>query len=114
MSLINLIAIVIGWASQPAATESEAFLSEMRGQAIAANRCATCHSIGRAGESPDREAPPFRAFAVTAPLVFEDPEINRLMTRGHPVMPDFEMSDQERADITAYVRSLERPVDDFY
>lgn len=110
-TLVQFLGLLLG---QPAGPEpSETFLSEMRGQEIAMNRCASCHAIGRSGASPDHEAPPFRELQVRAPLLFEDPDFNRRMTVDHPVMPDFTLTEQERADITAYVRSLDRPAEDF-
>ena len=107
-SLFCLLTALFVLVSQPSETPPpDDFLAEMRGQAIAQDRCATCHAIGREDASPDAEAPPFRGFRARAPLLFDDPEFRGRMTTGHPVMPDVNLSAEEIQDLTAYLRSLE-------
>lgn len=112
MQLIILTALVLSLLGQPdPAGSPDDFLSGMRGQELAQERCAACHAVGRDDLRPDPEAPAFRDLHLRSPLLFEDPELNARMTLGHPVMPDIGLTPAQLADLTAYLRSLEEEAD---
>ncbi|WP_296816666.1 cytochrome c [Brevundimonas sp.] len=109
MALILIVLAMLAGLDDP--PPSADLLAEVRGHEIAQARCATCHAVGRDGGSPDGEAPAFRDLPATSRLLFEDADLRSRMTTGHPVMPDVELSEAELADLTAYLRSLERETD---
>ena len=56
---------ILGLATQPAdALDPRA----QRGLALARTNCTKCHAIGKVGDSPMREAPPFRTLHKRYPL----------------------------------------------
>lgn len=83
-----------------------------RGRALVESHCATCHAIGRAGDSPYAPAPPFRTLhekfdvAGLAEALVEGIVVGH---KGPRPMPRFEMSPSEADDIISYLKSLESP-----
>jgi mono/diheme cytochrome c family protein len=77
-----------------------------RGAAIAKKFCADCHAVGRTGQSPRPEAPPFRTLDERLDL---DSLIERMragLSSDHPDMPTFRFSRQEARALLAYLRFL--------
>ena len=62
-----LIAALVLLAPGLAAAEDDADLVR-RGRTVIAANCATCHAIGRTGNSAHREAPPFRTLSRRYPI----------------------------------------------
>jgi cytochrome c len=83
-----------------------------RGRAFVESHCATCHAVGRAGDSPYAPAPPFRTLherfdvAGLAEALVEGIVVGH---KGPRPMPRFEMSPSEADDIISYLKSLESP-----
>lgn len=78
-----------------------------RGKKLAEAACARCHAIGRIGESPNRNAPAFRALMTFEPGRTVDEVFARGILLGHPGMPQFGMSERNQADLLAYLRSIQ-------
>jgi cytochrome c len=79
-----------------------------RGEAFVRAHCARCHAVGRSGESPLKEAPPFRTLHARYPVeTLEEALVEGIVT-GHPRMPEFRLSPTQAADVIAYLKSLER------
>ena len=74
-----------------------------RGQAIAERLCAQCHAVGKTGESPHKDAPPFRTFAAKWPLEDLEEALAEGIVTGHPDMPPFAF---EPDDIAALIDHL--------
>jgi len=77
-----------------------------RGFAFAKNNCAKCHAIGRSGESPLRDAPPFRELKLRYPVEdLAEPFSEGIMT-GHPTMPVWRLEPDQIQDLIAYLKTL--------
>jgi cytochrome c len=81
-----------------------------RGEFYAREHCATCHAIGRVGESPYPKSPPFRTlhehYAVEG-LAEALAEGIIVSNTGVRQMPEFVLSPDEIDDFIAYLKSLE-------
>lgn len=83
-------------------------ISTARGRALAGVVCARCHAVRATGESPMREAPPFRTLAGRFPIDDLADVLDEGVERRHPAMPDFRLAPTDAADLTAYLRTLKR------
>lgn len=81
---------------------------ENEGRAIALNNCARCHAVERTGNSPVREAPPFRRLHERYPVDMLAEALAEGITVGHPDMPRFELEPPQIEALIAYLKSLER------
>jgi mono/diheme cytochrome c family protein len=78
-----------------------------RGQAFAQASCASCHAIGRTGDSPLRAAPPLRTLHLRYPVDTLAESLAEGITTGHPAMPQFKLDMAQIGDLIAYLKSLE-------
>jgi mono/diheme cytochrome c family protein len=62
-----------------------------RGQTFAQTNCSQCHAIGRFGDSPIPETPPFRALCDRYPVEDLAEAFAEGITTGHPPCPDFSL-----------------------
>jgi cytochrome c len=76
------------------------------GRLIAQANCQRCHSIERTGDSPFVEAPPFRDIARIYDVSGIEEALVEGIVVGHPAMPEFQMTGEQAAAITAYIESL--------
>ena len=78
----------------------------VHGKALAEKNCTACHAIGVTGNSPLREAPPFRDIAAN----YDEGELEDALNEGvateHPAMPDWQMTPEQAAALAKYVMSL--------
>ncbi len=102
LSLILLMTFV-----PPAARAADT--QEARGESIVAVYCASCHAIGKTGDSPHIVAPAFRDLHLRYDVGDLEEGLVEGLVSGHPDMPEFSFSPEEADDIIAYLRSLERP-----
>lgn len=79
-----------------------------RGQAFAQLHCAQCHAIGRFGDSPLAEAPPFRTLGTKYPVESLAEAFAEGITTGHPTMPEFQLDVAQINDLLAYLASVQR------
>jgi mono/diheme cytochrome c family protein len=77
------------------------------GRAIAERQCASCHAIGRRGESPNPEAPPFRILLSRYDAEALTTNLNEGARIGHAGMPEFELPIQGVDALVAYVRTIQ-------
>jgi mono/diheme cytochrome c family protein len=79
-----------------------------RGRALLKEFCASCHAIGKTGDSPVRGALPFRMLSRS----FDLDRFPRLLERGlsssHPAMPEFKFSGRDARAATAYLRTIQQ------
>lgn len=79
-----------------------------RGQALAQTLCASCHAVGRTGQSPLRNAPAFRTLHLRYPVENLAESLAEGITTAHPGMPQFRFEEDQIGDLLAYLKSLER------
>jgi cytochrome c len=76
------------------------------GKALAEKNCTTCHAVGVSGDSPLRDAPPFRDLAAN----YDEGELEDAFNDGvvteHPAMPDWQMTPEQAAALASYIMSL--------
>lgn len=80
-----------------------------RGEALLQRDCARCHAIGLAGESPHKQAPPFRTLGQRYPIEALEEALGEGIMTGHPDMPEFEFDPDDVSAIIAYLKSIQRP-----
>lgn len=81
------------------------------GQAIAEKLCARCHAIDKTGDSPFKEAPPFRTFASKWPLESLEEALAEGIVVGHPDMPEFQFEPGQISAFLAYLESISEPAE---
>ncbi|MCJ2095140.1 MULTISPECIES: c-type cytochrome [unclassified Methylobacterium] len=79
-----------------------------RGKTFVGANCATCHAVGRIGESPLAVAPAFRDLHTRYPIEDLGEALAEGITTGHPTMPQFQLEPDQITDVLAYLKSLER------
>ena len=79
-----------------------------RGLTFAQTNCAQCHAIGRFGNSPIPEAPPFRTLHTRYPVEDLAEAFAEGITTGHPAMPEFQLDPAQINDLIAYLQSVQR------
>jgi cytochrome c len=77
-----------------------------RGQAIAEQLCARCHSVAMAGDSPMNLAPPFRSLSQRYPVEHLAEALAEGIVTGHPAMPQFKFNTAEIDALLAFIDSL--------
>lgn len=78
-----------------------------RGLTFVRVHCAQCHAIGRYGESPLSEAPPFRTLHTLYPIENLAEALAEGITTGHPSMPEFQLDPAQINDVIAYLNSIQ-------
>ena len=81
----------------------------VKGQAIAAERCARCHATGATDPSPHPKAPPFRDVVTRYPSEHLAEALAEGIVSGHPDMPVYVMSAPEIDAFLGYLDSLGPP-----
>jgi cytochrome c len=76
------------------------------GKVLAQENCATCHAIGVTGNSPLRDAPPFRDLAANYSQDELEDAFNDGVVTEHPAMPDWRMTPEQAAALSRYILSL--------
>jgi mono/diheme cytochrome c family protein len=83
---------------------------EARGAVLAQNQCSACHAVGRTGDSPAPEAPPFRALSPQYRVATLEQALKEGISAGHPAMPTFHYTTADADALIAYLQSIqERP-----
>jgi mono/diheme cytochrome c family protein len=89
----------------PAAAASPQLVSS--GQALLTEKCASCHAVGRTGDSPHAAAPPFRFLQRRFPLDDLAEAMAEGLQTGHPDMPEFVFSPRQIDAALAYLKSIQ-------
>ena len=87
-------------------TEPAIMGSANRGAVLVRQKCAGCHAVERAGDSPMRAAPPFRTMGVLYPVRDLQEAFAEGLVTAHPAMPAFELQSTEIADLIAYLERV--------
>lgn len=95
----------------PASAIAQGRAELAEGRKIAQEKCAGCHSIGKAGKSRAKAAPPFRTLATRYNLDdLEEAFVEGVTVRhGAVQMPEFAFSPDATAALIAYIKALGRP-----
>ena len=78
-----------------------------RGEELSQRDCASCHAIGRTGDSPHKLAPAFRTLGQRYPIESLEEALGEGILSGHPDMPEFKFDADEVGDIIAYLKSIQ-------
>jgi cytochrome c len=89
--------------SAPAAADDLA-----RGRDLLQKHCGSCHALGRTGNSPQADTPPFREMSRRYPVESLEEALGEGMLSGHPEMPEFSFDADEVGDIIAYLKSIQQ------
>ncbi len=79
------------------------------GRRLISENCASCHSIEKVGDSPHKEAPPFRLLSSYYPIEALEEAFAEGIETGHPDMPVFDASILDLQDMLAYIESIQVP-----
>jgi mono/diheme cytochrome c family protein len=78
-----------------------------KGKELATKRCAACHSVEVKGDSPDKDAPPFRTFASKWPLEALEETLAEGIVTGHEKMPEAVFTPKEITAFLEFLRTLQ-------
>jgi mono/diheme cytochrome c family protein len=78
-----------------------------RGQALAEANCSRCHAVGRAGDSPFPEAPPFRTLSQRFRVTDLEESLAEGISVGHPAMPEFAFDPDDAHALVIYLQSIQ-------
>ena len=98
-----LVALSLIALAQPALAAESDLVKIGHGRLLVERNCGMCHAVGRAGESRDPQAPPFRRLHER----FDVEELGEALAEGiltgHPAMPEFRFEPDEVVAIIAYL-----------
>lgn len=78
------------------------------GEQLLQQKCASCHAVGRAGESTHKFAPAFRTLGQRYPIESLEEALGEGIVSGHPDMPEFKFEADDVGDIIAYLKSIQQ------
>jgi mono/diheme cytochrome c family protein len=78
-----------------------------RGGALLEDHCASCHAVGKTGDSPRAAAAPFRTLSRSFEFDEFPQKLQNGLATGHPDMPEFKFSEDDARAVTAYLRSIQ-------
>ena len=104
----SILIFALPYAVSPTRAQDDAELKQ-QGQALLASNCARCHAIASTGESPHREAPPFRTLGQKYPIDWLAEALGEGLSTGHPDMPEFVFEPGEINAILTYLKSIQVP-----
>jgi mono/diheme cytochrome c family protein len=78
-----------------------------KGEVLVRENCSRCHAIGKEGDSPHPQAPPFRTLSSKYPVEDLAESLAEGIVSGHPDMPIFVFSPTDVAAIIDYLNSIQ-------
>ena len=102
----SLLGSILAFALAGCATDQRGRV-ELRGEEIARTHCTGCHAIGRSGESPAPEAPPFRTLSQNYPVTDLEEALAEGISVGHPAMPEFRFSSDDAHALVSYLQAIQ-------
>jgi cytochrome c len=103
---LRIASIALSMMPQLAAGQDASTL-ERRGGELLTSNCARCHSVTRAGDSPNSAAPPFRTLSRKYPIDSLSEALAEGLSVGHSEMPEFIFDPDEITAILAYLKSIQ-------
>ena len=111
MILVVVGTLLAGSLASPSAAMSSVLTgAEQRGRQIATQRCSICHGIDQQAVSPRKRAPTFRSLAGRFVGLSLQQKLTEIGETGHYDMPPQVLHQDQIADLSAYLNSLERPL----
>ena len=78
------------------------------GEELLQKHCASCHAVGRSGDSPHKSAPAFRTLGQRYPVESLEEALGEGIMSGHPDMPEMRFDADDVGDIIAYLKSIQQ------
>src|SRR5262249_40060141 len=78
-----------------------------KGEVLVKENCSRCHAIGKEGNSPHPEAPPFRTLSTRYPIEDLSESLAEGIVSGHPDMPIFVFGPADVEAIVDYLKSIQ-------
>jgi mono/diheme cytochrome c family protein len=78
-----------------------------KGEVLVKENCSRCHAIGKEGNSPHPEAPPFRTLSSRYPIEDLSESLAEGIVSGHPDMPIFVFNAADVEAIIDYLNSIQ-------
>jgi cytochrome c len=78
-----------------------------KGEVLVRDNCSRCHAVGKEGNSPHPEAPPFRTLSSKYPIEDLAESLAEGIVSGHPDMPIFVFSPHDVEAIIEYLQSIQ-------
>lgn len=78
------------------------------GEELLQKNCASCHAVGRTGDSPHKFAPAFRTLGQRYPIESLEEALGEGLVSGHPDMPEYKFDADDVGDIIAYLKSIQQ------
>jgi mono/diheme cytochrome c family protein len=78
-----------------------------KGEVLVREHCSRCHAVGKEGDSPHKEAPPFRALSKNYPIEDLAESLAEGIVSGHPDMPIFVFGPRDVGAIIQYMQSIQ-------
>jgi cytochrome c len=82
---------------------------QRQGQSLVANKCSSCHAVGRFGESRNPKAPAFRTLHERYPIESLAEALAEGTISGSPDEPEFTFSGREVGAIISYISMIQEP-----
>ena len=98
-SLLLLLGAPLAWAVEKDLTA--------KGQVLVRENCSRCHAIGKEGDSPHPDAPPFRTLSSKYPVTDLAESLAEGIVSGHPDMPVFVFEPTDVEAIIEYLQSIQ-------
>lgn len=97
--------LVLGGLGLPAGAAEKDMVD--KGEVLVKTNCARCHAIGKEGDSPHKEAPPFRTLSAKYPVADLAESLAEGIVSGHPDMPIFVFDPHDVEAIIDYLESIQ-------
>ena len=78
-----------------------------KGEVLVKQNCSRCHAIGKEGDSPHPQAPPFRTLSRKYPIEDITKSLAEGIVSGHPDMPVFVFDPNDVEAIVQYLESIQ-------
>jgi len=96
--------VIVAVAAASAATAQDV----KRGEELLTRHCASCHAVGRSGESTHKFASAFRTLGQRYPVESLEEALGEGIISGHPDMPEFKFDAGDVGAIIAYLKSIQQ------
>ncbi len=104
---LSVLVLATGAAGGQPASAPEDGAQVQRGQVLLERNCASCHAVGRTGNSPLAAAPQFRVLGKRYPIESLEEALGEGLVSGHPAMPEFRFSPADVGAVIAYLNSIQ-------
>jgi cytochrome c len=105
LSAAAVATVLLGFA--PSAAHAADKGLEDKGEVLLQENCSRCHAIGKQGESPHKDAPPFRTLSRSYPVEDLAESLAEGIVSGHPEMPIFVFNAHDVEAIIQYLDSIQ-------